>query len=456
VTITSEPTTAARPHITRPTRDASIDVVRALLLIIVVGLHAMMVGVSVGAAGPELANALENQPLFTPVSWLVQIMPLFFIVGGFASITQWRSLRARGASPADYVRGRVDRLVRPAVALVAVVASALLAMTILGVDPGIVATASFRIGQPLWFLAVYILCSALVPVMARAHDQAVVATPLLLLVAVVAVDLARISSGLDAVGFFNLLFVWLLVQQLGFWLADGRIDSLGRRTRGGILTGALAVLLVVTSGPYSPDMLVNLNPPTVCLVVLGVAQLMVFSVLRSRIAALAARPRVARVVGALGQRSMTVYLWHMPVLIALSAGLLVANAVGGVALPEPLSWGWWATRPAWLVCVGFAVAPVVLFFARFERGGRPNSAVSLSSIAFGSPSPRFIALDTILGAAGVATALVLGFAPVPAALALGLLLCALTGTARLQRIAKSSRWMTIAPPSGDAVSRRTF
>ena len=102
------------------TRDRSIDAVRSTLLVTVVALHAMMVGVSVSAAGPVLENAMENQTWFAPASWVVQVMPLFFIVGGFASITQWRSLRAAGVSPAQYVRSRIVRLVRPAIALVAV------------------------------------------------------------------------------------------------------------------------------------------------------------------------------------------------------------------------------------------------------------------------------------------------------------------------------------------------
>ncbi len=58
-------------------------------------------------------------------------------------------------------------------------------------------------------------------------------TPLVLLAAVVAVDVTRLSTGVDAIGFLNLLLVWLLVQQLGFHLADGGVDGArARRARG--------------------------------------------------------------------------------------------------------------------------------------------------------------------------------------------------------------------------------
>jgi peptidoglycan/LPS O-acetylase OafA/YrhL len=409
----------------RPGRDGSIDAVRSILLAVVVVLHSLMVGVSVGAGGVELTNALENQAWFAPVSWLVQVMPLFFIVGGFASITQWRSLRAAGVSPEQYARGRIERLVRPAIALVAVVGASLATLSQLGVPAEIVATASFRIGQPLWFLGVYILCSALVPVLSRAHERARIGTVLVLLLAVTLVDFARLASGVDAVGFLNLLFVWMLVQQLGFWLADGTVDALSRRTRAGALLAALVLLTALTTGPYPADMFVNLNPPTVCLVVLGVAQLMAFSLLRPRFALLAAHPLAGRLIDALGRRSMTVYLWHLPVLIGLSALLLVGDAAFGGLLPAPLSGAWWASRPLWLICVAVAVLVVVRLFARIEVGGRRHTRAPASV--------RRVTLDTLLGAGGVTVALIAGFTAVPAVISLLLLGIALHGTDRFRR-----------------------
>ncbi|HKH09315.1 MAG TPA: acyltransferase family protein, partial [Agromyces sp.] len=171
--------TTARPRIARNgasaaqrtgvARDSSVDAIRVVLLVAVFVLHAMMVGVSVGTGGPVLQNALEGQAWFGPVSWVLQIMPLFFIAGGFSSFHHWQSMRSRGATASDYVRARLERLVRPAIALVVVVAGALVALSIAGLPPELVATAGFRIGQPLWFLGVYLATSALVPVMVRAH-----------------------------------------------------------------------------------------------------------------------------------------------------------------------------------------------------------------------------------------------------------------------------------------------
>jgi peptidoglycan/LPS O-acetylase OafA/YrhL len=427
---------------TRVARDSSVDAIRIVLLVAVFALHAMMCGVSVGAAGPVLENALEGQPWFGPVSWVVQIMPLFFIAGGFSSFHHWRSMRSRGASASDYVRSRLERLVRPALALVVVVAAGLAALALAGLPAELVATAGFRIGQPLWFLGVYLAISALVPVMLRAHERARVLTPIVLLAAVVTVDVTRIATGLDAIGFLNLLLVWLLVQQLGFHLADGALDRLDRGSLWGIAGGALAVLVTLTTlGGYSPDMFENLNPPNATLVVLGVAQLALFQLARPRIRAWVERADASRRISFVGERAMTVYLWHMPVLVALAGLSLVANASFGMPLPEPLTLDWWATRPLWLAVAAAAVVPVVLVFARFERGRRRTD----SQRAPGATSPRWSAVDAVCGVAGVAVLLVVGFAPAPALIAIVLLAVALVGSARLAAGARVAAGMRLAP-----------
>ncbi len=449
---TAGPGTSARPAArtghaasarerTGVTRDTSVDAIRVLLLIAVFALHGTMAGVSVGADGPVLENALDHQEWFGPVSWIVQIMPLFFIAGGFSSVHHWRSMRSRGATASDYVRARLERLVRPAIAVVVVVAGALVALSLAGLAPELVATAGFRIGQPLWFLGVYIAISALVPLMVRLHERARVLTPLALLAGVVAVDVVHLSTGVEAIGFLNLLFVWLLVQQLGFHLADGGLDRLARTTLWGIAAASLAVLAVLTVvGPYDVDMFENLNPPTVCLVLLGLAQLALFQLARPRIRAWVERADASRLISAVGERAMTVYLWHMPVLIALAGLSLVANAGFGLALPEPLSVEWWVTRPIWLAVAAAAVVPVVLAFARFERARRaPRGAAAAGRPA--APAPRAAAapragstaIDAVCGAAGVVVLLVAGFGPVPAVIALVLLTVSLVGSATVRR-----------------------
>lgn len=419
------PQTAPQPH-----RDRSIDLVRAVLLVIVVALHAFMVGVSNGPEGIVLGNATEGQDWFVPVTWFVQIMPLFFLIGGFSSITHWRRMREKGHSSSDYVISRMQRLVIPGVVLAAVIGVGLLAMTLAGVPADIVATAGFRISQPLWFLGVYILCSGLVPTMVRLHEWRPVTSMLALIGLAAAVDVARFATGIDAIGFANLLFVWLAVQQAGFWLADGRFERI--RPRNQLIfaaAGLVALAMLTIEGPYSADMLQNLNPPTVTLFALGATQLFLFTLIRKPLQHLASVPRVSKIIDILGAHSMTVYLWHMPVLIVLAGGLLLS----GVELVEPMSQGWWDSRTLWLAVVGLAVIPVARLFGRVEKARFSAPRVGSSALA-----GILSAVAVLLGAGGVLALLITGISLPGALIATGLMAASIGTIVLVQKRSYSS------------------
>jgi peptidoglycan/LPS O-acetylase OafA/YrhL len=438
----SAPVDRPAPHSSaKPLRDTTVDLARAWCLTVVVALHALMVGVSVSSHGPVLVNAMESWPWFAPVSWIVQIMPLFVVLGGFSSHTQWTRMRSRGVPPGVYVAQRMERLLRPAVVAVTGVVVALAALATAGVPADLVATAGFRLSQPLWFLGVYILCSALVPLMAAAHRRAPVVTLTALAGAVVAVDVVRLSTGVTAIGFANLLFVWLLIQQLGFWLADGHVGRLGRRALGALAVVAFVVLAVLSAtGVYSFDMLANLNPPTLALVLLGVAQLALFQLARPALARLQHIRVLAMVVEAVNARAMTIYLWHMLVLIALAGALLLS----GARLPVPLSADWWLSRPLWLIAVVGGVTAVVALAGRAEvrrpregGGGAVAGGGGAGRVSVGARMGVQAATpyaSAALGAAGVLILLLTGFSPAGGVLGVALL----AGALRLLRAISSS------------------
>ncbi|UJP10931.1 acyltransferase [Microbacterium sp. KUDC0406] len=235
----------------RTGRDHAIDLLRALCVTAVVVLHSLMVGVTVTADGPVFANAGDSGWWLVPVSWVLQVMPLFFVIGGFAGITAYE--RMPEGSATSFVATRLHRLLLPALAVIAAAGIGLSALALAGVPAELVAVAGYRFGQPLWFLAVFLLAQSLLPILVRAHRRAPYVTIAVLAACAVGVDLARAATGLDAIGFLNLGFVWLTMQQLGFLLADGRIDALSRQARIGIGAAALAMLVAsFLTGAYSP------------------------------------------------------------------------------------------------------------------------------------------------------------------------------------------------------------
>jgi peptidoglycan/LPS O-acetylase OafA/YrhL len=397
-------------------RDTGIDLARAICVVIVVLLHAVMVGVTVTDAGPVFANAADGTAWFAPLTWVAQIMPLFFVIGGYAGALAYRRMRRTGGTAGAFVAARVHRLLVPALLTFAVVAIALAGLLAAGVDGELVRIAGFRYAQPLWFLAVFLLCQALLPALLAAHERAPLRTIVLLVAAAGAVDGMRAATGIDAIGMLNLAFVWLALQQLGFVMADGTIDALRRRTRVVIGLAAVAVLAAsMLGGVFSPDLYENLNPPTVALLLVGVAQTALLSLLRVPLAAASRRRHVAAFTGFVTARTMTIYLWHMPVLLAMAGASALVALTTGLELPEPSSPTWWLTRIPWFVVALSLTAAVAWALSGLERRRMPRPTASVARISHA----------VLLGLAAIVLLLAAGTTVLTAMAAIALGLCAL-------------------------------
>ncbi len=213
---------------------------------------------------------------------------------------------------------------------------------------------------------------------------------------------------LPPLAYANMIFLWCAVQQLGFIVADGGLLRLGRPALVGIIAGSNLVLgLLVALGLYPGNMLVNLNPPNLSLLFLAVSQVAALQLFRPGLGRIASLAGVQRVLAVVGRRSMTVYLWHLPLLAAMS-GLLLLTDVPRPAGGTP---AWWWSRPLVLLAVVVLLLPVLALFGRLEE--RPTSA--------GHPRKR--------PAAAVLTAAVVVFLPVADAAVNGLTLELLGGGA---------------------------
>lgn len=370
MTIVQAPRAVSTTTPPRASRDTGVDFLRALCVLGVVLLHAIMVGVTVGESGPVFDSASDETAWIAPLSWFLQVMPLFFVIGGFSGLLAYQRMRQRGGTAIGFVAGRVHRLLRPAILTIAVIGLALALLTVSGVPADLIATAGFRYGQPLWFLGVFLLCQALLPLLAASHERAPLRTIGALAVAAIAVDVLRAASGLEGLGFLNLAFVWMTLQQLGFFLADGSIDRLSRRIRAAAGIAALLTLVATFAfGIYSPDLIAN----------------------------------------------MTIYLWHMPVLLLMAGSTAVFALMTGMRLPALDSAGWWAGRPLWLATAVALTALVAVAFTRFESQPAPPATSSM----------RRLVVGTLSGLVGIVLLLALGTSVATALIAIALIAASL-------------------------------
>ena len=405
----------ATPAIDLSKRDLTLDLARVFCVLLVVVIHLLFVGVGVSSSGAiSISRPLDQQAWFPIVTWFGQIMPLFFVVGGFAGLTAWRSHSKRGESGAEFVRARVLRLAQPALPLFIFYVVVLGGAFLLGIDPKLVAGVATGAGSPLWFLAAYSLCQALVPFMVGLHTRAPKTTVLVLLVGAIGIDVLRYSTGNVLFGLVNLAFVWLLIQQFGFWYVDGWFDRRAWWQLVLIAAASYAALIPLTRlFPYSVDMLTNLNPPTVPLIAIGLGSACVLRLLKPALTALMNTRAARAVVFLVGARLMTIYLWHLPIIIILAgATLLIPGAAPAPASP---AW-WWSRTPMYLIVLG-CLFGLSFLVGRFERVGElgvapPAWVVGLSAVLVFVPAllilQWFLNLEfAILGAVFYAAAVLL-------------------------------------------------
>ncbi|WP_438294048.1 acyltransferase family protein [Streptomyces sp. HUAS TT7] len=351
-------------------RDRAIDGLRALALLAVPTGHWLLGGFTLDSAGAlHNASPLSSFTGFAPASWLLQMLGIFFLVGGYASVL---SFHRRKGSTGEWLRGRVARLGRPVLGVTAVWAAMIPVLHALGVSHDTLRTGSTLVIQPLWFVGVYVGVTALTPYCVRAARRmgGWAAAPLLGVVALV--DFLRYGPYADSMpswlSVVNILPGWMFAYQLGVSWGEKRI---GRR--GGWLLfggGALlfTVLLVVFHYPASMvgvpgEARTNSHPPSLLVLALAAAQSGAAILLRDRIADWLRKPALWAPVVVVNLSAMTILCWHQTAMLAAAVPASFAGRVPGLTTaPDTLAWI--GERLAWMPV--FAVLLVLI--ARYARG----------------------------------------------------------------------------------------
>ena len=389
---------------TPASRDRYVDFLRLASIVVVVLGHWLMLVVVWHGSAFHAGNVIGSVPGLWLATWLLQVMPVFFFVGGFANLATIDALRRKGQGSPEFIASRVARLLKPVLVLLAVWVPAIIAIEFSGlVDPHALRSATKLVCQPLWFIGVHLAVTALAPAMRELHARAPVPTAAALFAGAAVVDTARFGVALESVGYLNVLLVWLFAQQLGFFYADGALLRLRCSSLVAAAFGALgALVLLTTVGPYPHSMvglpgdrISNMSPPTVCLAVLAVFQVALVMLCREAALRRLVGVRVWRTVVAGNGVIMTVFLWHLTA--ALLA--LVAWHVAGLPQPEGASALWWSTRPLWVACACVPLAGLVALFGRFERP-RPARYVRGKRARLGVAAGITMLSITVLGIAG--------------------------------------------------------
>ncbi|MGN6300743.1 MAG: acyltransferase family protein [Angustibacter sp.] len=359
-------------------RDRFIDAVRVGSIAVVVLGHWLMAAVVLRGGEPRAANALAAMPWLQPLTWVLQVVPLFFVAAGFASS---RALSRPGRRTAPFLTRRVARVVPTPLVMSSTAGLALLVAAAAGAPPSTLRDVGGVVAQPLWFLAVYVLLAVVAPLQLRAHSRRprtlLVALPL----AAVVLDYGRLGLGQTGLASVNYLLVFAFAQELGFWYADGR---LGRCAPSRWLAGTVAscgvLVALSTVGPYPvsmiglPGQMSNMAPPTICVVVLTVGQVSLLMLARPDLVRMLRRPRVWRLVTTGNALALSLFAWHLVALV-LAYGALIWLGSG---TPSPGSGAWWALKPVVVLAATLVLAGLVCATLPLDRrlAGAPVRSTS--------------------------------------------------------------------------------
>lgn len=365
---------SATPAEEKGGRDRLIDAVRAGSLCVVVIWHWVFTVVVWQDDGPHASNPIGYTSGLWALTWLLQVMPLFFFCGGYAHIRTWRSAQAKGQNWLSFIVGRIKALAAPALVAIAVVGAGAWALSTF-LDVSWAFRAAILVLSPLWFLIVYLMIVLLVPAGAWLRDRFGQNVLVVGIGLVIWIDLLRFHFGHAGIAWVNMVLVWALVHQAGFDWPAWR--AMSRRSAWSLIWGGLIGLSALTNMGLYPRSMVgvpgerfsNMGPPTVCILALAVFQVGVLLVNRERLERFIESPGASGWVDRLQGSSMRLFLWHVP---AYAVAYALVWAVGYRTPQEPSS-QWWLERPFWflapaLICVAVGTIALAL------RGGRRKTS----------------------------------------------------------------------------------
>ena len=390
------PPISAAASSTPPDRDRVIDAVRGASLVVVVFGHLLLAVVYWPADEvPRLGSIMLAYPWTQALTWVLQVMPLFFAFGGAANALSWDRARSRGTGYSAWMWGRTERLLRPVLIYLAVAAAAAWIAQVVWGD--VAGPLLGQLGVQLWFLGVYLVTTALLPAMLAWHRRSPSGAFVFLVPVVVVVNVGTTILGWPLLlGMVNVVLVWLLLQQLGFFWSGGAQQSSPRRW--GIVGGlSLTVgVFLVAWGPWPMSLIgipgdrldyeslslygwsvgvpgysgeySNMFPPSIVLLLQGVALVAVVFVLRRPLTDLLHRSRVWWAATGMNLTAMSVYLWHVPAIMLAFVVLHLVRLdpptqIGEAGYPVPVQAGeYFAWFAMLLVVFVLLLAAFVLVF----------------------------------------------------------------------------------------------
>ena len=364
---------------TPPERNRYVDFLRALSILFVITGHWLVATFYFSDGEMSAGKLTQISPDTQWLTWVFQVMPIFFIVGGYANGVSLESAKRKGTDYAGWLAGRLNRLVTPLLMLVLFWGAFSAILHFAGVSGPNLRAGSRAALIPTWFLAIYIMVVIFAPATYRLWRRWGLASIAGFGAVAVLVDWLYLGFDLRFLGWTNYFWVWLCVHQFGYAWRDGRLSSPPMMFVYSVL-GLAALWTLIFKGPYpfamvtSPDGDVsNTSPPKITLMALAICQFGLLMAIEAPMRRFLSSVRAWAATVLINSLIMTVYLWHITVLVLIIG---IAWLAGGIGLGiEPGSSEWWYSRPIYILILYVILVPVSLALSPLERLGQSADRV---------------------------------------------------------------------------------
>lgn len=352
-------------------RNRYVDLLRALSIAIVVLGHWIMAAPSWHEGSPQLDHLFALEPWTRWLTWVFQVMPVFFFVGGYSNGISWDGAQKKGISYAAWLESRLRRLLGPTIPLILLWSCLGILAYGLGIKTSVLQYGSQISLVPVWFLAIYFFIVMLVPItrtLWRRFGFYSVVVPILL--AAIG-DWVFFNSTQQWFSWFNFLFVWSAVHQLGYAWQEQRLQNISGLAI--LVVVAFVSLIVLTQfGPYPtslvghPAQLVSNNtPPKLPLIALGLSQIGLLLMLEKPIRRWLSKPVVWTSTVLINGIIMPIFLWHSTVMMLLIGAVFWLWPE--LLLTEIGSASWWAVKPLWIILYFAVLMAALPMFMKLEQ-----------------------------------------------------------------------------------------
>ena len=360
-------------------RDKYVDFIRAFSLLVVVAWHWVFTIIVWEDDGPHATNPIGFTRGIWLATWAFQVMPAVLLRRRLRAPSVVGEITERGVNIWSFVGVRLKRLAIPTFALLGVwIVIGIIVSSVF--DQDYMWRAVKLVVSPLWFMGVYLMLVLILPVALWLHRR--FDSVVLVVLAGIAglVDVIRFREDIPALGLINMVVIWGLCHQLGFFY--DRIVRARRTVDWTLLFGGMFGLMgLVGSGLYPGSMVgvpgetSNMAPPTMCIVALLAFQAGIIEIIRPWVQERLIRPRWATVNDVINRFSLPLFLFH-------STGMALSKAFGywlfgnDERRADP-TLGWWLQRPFSFIAPLLCTLPVIYLFGR-KWVKRPSS-VSVST-----------------------------------------------------------------------------